>query len=96
MCRNIRMLFNFEPPASEEEIRAAALQYVRKVSGTNKPSKANEERFAHAVDAVACITRELLEGLEARAPRRNRDVETAKAKARSAKRFARPDVTAPR
>jgi hypothetical protein len=95
MCRNIRTLFNFEPPATEEEVRAAALQYVRKVSGTTKPSKANQERFDSAVDAVTAITRELVLGMEARGPTRNREEEAAKAKARSAKRFGR-EAAAPR
>ncbi len=89
MCRNIRILFNFDPPATEEEMRAAALQYVRKVSGTRAPSKSNQASFDRAVDAVARATRELLDGLEVRAPPRHREEEAAKAKARSAKRFAR-------
>jgi hypothetical protein len=91
MCRNIRMLFNFEPPATEDEMRAAALQYVRKVSGTAaKPSKANQARFDQAVEAVARATRELLDGMETQAPARNREVEAARAKVLSAKRFGRP------
>lgn len=88
MCRNIRTLHNFEPAASGEEVRAAALQYVRKVSGSTKPSKANEEIFARAVDEIAHITGHLLEDLVTTAPPKDRDVEAAKAKARSAKRFA--------
>lgn len=87
MCRNIRMLFNFEPPATEEEMRAAALQYVRKVSGTVKPSKANQAQFDRAVEAITAVTRELLGGLETHAAARNREQEAIKAKARSAKRF---------
>jgi hypothetical protein len=92
MCRNIRMLFNFDPPATEEEMRAAALQYVRKVSGTGKPSKANQARFDHAVEAVARATRELLDGMETHAPVKSREEEAARAKARSAKRFGRAPV----
>lgn len=89
MCRNIRLLFNFEPPTTEEEMRAAALQYVRKVSGTRKPSKANEACFDQAVEEVTRATRALLERLETQAPPRHREVEAARAKARSAKRFAK-------
>ncbi|WP_026911997.1 DUF2277 domain-containing protein [Patulibacter minatonensis] len=88
MCRNIRTLHNFEPPASDDEVRAAALQYVRKVSGSTKPSQANEEAFAHAVDEVARITEELLGALVTTAPPKDREVEAAKARARSEKRFA--------
>lgn len=88
MCRNIRTLHNFEPAATDDEIRAAALQYVRKVSGSTKPSQANEAAFAHAVDEVARITEELLDGLVTNAPPKDREVEAAKAKARSEKRFA--------
>lgn len=88
MCRNIRTLHNFEPTASDEEVRAAALQYVRKVSGTAKPSKANEEAFYRAVDEIAHLTGHLLEDLVTSAPPKNREVEAAKAKARSAQRFA--------
>lgn len=87
MCRNIRMLFNFDPPATVEEMRAASLQYVRKVSGTRTPSKANKERFDRAVEEITRITRELLEGMETHAPPHNREEEAMKAKARSAKRF---------
>ena len=88
MCRNIKMLFNFEEPATDEEIRAAALQYVRKVSGFNKPSKANEAAFNAAVDAITLISKNLLNSLETSAPPRNRAEVAAKAKARSAQRFA--------
>lgn len=88
MCRNIRMLLNFDPPATHEEMGAAALQYVRKVSGTRKPSKANATRFDEAVLAITQITKELIEGMETNAPPRDREVEKVKAKARSAKRFA--------
>jgi len=87
MCRNIRVLFNFQPPATEDEMRAAALQYVRKVSGARAPSKANQERFDRAVEEVARATRGLLDGLETQAPARTREVEAARAKLRSAKRF---------
>jgi len=83
MCRNIRTLFNFEPPATEEEIRAASLQFVRKVSGFNKPSKANEAAFLAAVDAIAAISGNLLNSLETSAPPRNRTEEAAKARARA-------------
>ena len=87
MCRNIRPLFNFEPPATDEEIRAAALQYVRKVSGTTKPSQKNQPAFDNAVDAIAAITRVLVASLETTAPPKNREEEAKKAKARSAARF---------
>jgi hypothetical protein len=87
MCRNIRTLHNFQPPASEDEVHAAALQYVRKVSGYAKPSKANEAAFARAVDEVAHATRHLLEALVTQAPPRDRDVEAARARARAAARF---------
>jgi hypothetical protein len=87
MCRNIKTLHNFEPGASSEEIRAAALQYVRKVSGSTKPSKANEEVFMRAVDEIAHITEHLLEDLVTSAPPRDREVEAAKARARAEKRF---------
>ena len=87
MCRNIRTLHNFAPPATEDEIRASALQYVRKVSGSTKPSKANEAAFEHAVDAVAAVTRQLLDELVTTAPPRDREVEAAKAKARAAERY---------
>lgn len=90
MCRNIRTLHNFEPPATEEEVRAAALQYVRKISGTAKPSKANEDVFARAVDEVAAASSRLLAGLVTSAPPRDREVEAARARARAAKRFGAP------
>jgi hypothetical protein len=89
MCRNIRMLFNFEPPATEEEIRAASVQFVRKVSGFTRPSKANEIAFAAAVDDIAAVAKRLLDSLETHAPPRNREEEAAKARARSALRFER-------
>ena len=88
MCRNIRTLHNFDPPATEEEVSAAALQYVRKISGFTKPSRANEEAFAHAVEAVAQASAELLEALSTTAPAKNREAEAAKARARSAQRYA--------
>ena len=88
MCRNIRTLHNFAPPATEEEIRAAALQYVRKVSGQAKPSRANAEVFDRAVDQIAGATAELLDGLVTAAPPRDREREAAKRRARSAARFA--------
>lgn len=90
MCRNIKNLYNFEPPATEEEIRASSLQFVRKLSGFNRPSKANEEAFNHAVETVAQAARELIESLVTTAPPRDREVEAEKARARSAIRFARP------
>jgi hypothetical protein len=87
MCRNIKTLHNFEPPATEEEIRAAAEQYVRKVSGSTKPSKANEAAFLRAIDEVAATTGRLLESLVTTAPPRDREAEAAKARARAAQRF---------
>lgn len=87
MCRNIKTLFNFDPPVTEEETRAAALQYVRKITGFNKPSKANEAAFLAAVDEIAGISIKLLSELETSAPPRNREEEAAKAKARAAERF---------
>ena len=87
MCRNIRTLYNFEPPATEEEIRAASLQFVRKLSGFNKPSRANEEAFDQAIDTVAEAARELLDSLVTTANPRNRDVEARKARERAARRF---------
>jgi hypothetical protein len=87
MCRNIKTLFNFEPPVTDEEIRAASLQFVRKVSGFNKPSKANEAVFLAAVDEIAAVSRKLLNSLETNAAPRNREEEAAKARARSAQRF---------
>ena len=88
MCRNIKPLFNFEPPVNDEEVRAAALQYVRKISGFNKPSKANEVAFYAAVDEIAAASSRLLASLETKAPPREREVEAAKARARSERRFA--------
>jgi hypothetical protein len=88
MCRNIRTLYNFDPPATEEEIRAAAVQYVRKVSGFNQPSRANEEAFEQAVDAVAQASARLLAQLQTSAPLKDREAEAAKARARAAQRFA--------
>jgi hypothetical protein len=88
MCRNIRTLFNFEPPVTDAEIRAAALQFVRKVSGFNRPSKVNEDPFQRAVDDVAHACTRLLAALETQAPPRNREVEAAKARQRAAQRFA--------
>jgi len=87
MCRNIKQLHNFEPPATDDEVQAAALQYVRKISGTTKPSKANEAAFARAVDAVAHISRHLLDELVTAAPPRDRETEAARARARAAQRF---------
>ncbi len=88
MCRNIRILFNFEPPVTEAEIRAASLQFVRKVSGFNKPSKANEPAFLAAVEQIAAISGNLLSSLQTDSPPRNRDEEAAKARARYVQRFA--------
>ena len=88
MCRNIRSLYNFEPPATEEEVRSAALQYVRKISGFTKPSRANEEAFEQAVDAVAEASARLLDQLVTSAPPKDREVEAAKARERAEKRFA--------
>ncbi|GAA1805217.1 DUF2277 domain-containing protein [Nostocoides veronense] len=90
MCRNIRPLNNFEPPATSDEVYAAALQYVRKVAGTTKPSQANQEVFDKAVAEIAHITGHLLEDLVSSAPPKNRDVEAAKARARAAVRYGRP------
>jgi hypothetical protein len=87
MCRNIKTLFNFDPPANDEEVRAASLQFVRKITGFNKPSKANEESFLAAVDEVAAISSRLLQSLETTAPAKNREEEAAKAKARAEVRF---------
>ena len=89
MCRNIKTLHNFEPPATSDEVYAAALQYVRKVSGSTKPSQANEAVFEHAVDAVAAITSELLAALVTTAAPRDREVEAARARARAEARFGR-------
>jgi hypothetical protein len=88
MCRNIKMLFNFDPPVTPEEVKAASLQFVRKISGFNKPSKANEEAFQAAIDAIAGVSMELLCSLETNAPAKNREEEAARLKARSEKRFA--------
>jgi hypothetical protein len=90
MCRNIRNLYNFKPPATDEEILASSLQFVRKLSGSNRPSKANEEAFNRAVEAVSKAARELIDSLVTAAPPRDREVEAEKARARSAIRFARP------
>jgi hypothetical protein len=87
MCRNIKNLFNFDPPVTDEEIRAASLQFVRKISGFNKPSKANEAAFVGAIDEVAAAAGRLLYALETTAPPKNREEEAAKARARSAERF---------
>ncbi len=87
MCRNIKTLFNFDPPVTAEEVRAASLQFVRKISGFNKPSKANEDSFLAAVDEIAGISSRLLRSLETNAPPKNREEEAAKAKARAAERF---------
>jgi hypothetical protein len=87
MCRNIRNLFNFDPPVSEDEVRAASLQFVRKISGFNKPSKSNEAAFNAAIEEVAAVSTRLLRSLETSAPPKNREEEAAKAKARAAERF---------
>jgi len=87
VCRNIKTLFNFEPPVTDEEIHAASLQFVRKVTGFNKPSKANETAFVAAVERIAEVSRDLLASLETTAPPRNREEEAAKARARAAQRF---------
>jgi len=89
VCRNIKTLFNFEPPVTDEEIRAASLQFVRKVSGFNKPSKANEAAFLAAIEEIATVSRNLLSSLETTAPPRTREEEAAKARARAAQRFSR-------
>jgi hypothetical protein len=89
MCRNIRPLFNFEPPVTDDEVRAASLQFVRKISGFTRPSKANEQAFDRAVDEVAAAARTLMESLVTTAPARDREIEAAKAKARSAERYGR-------
>ena len=88
MCRNIKTLFNFEPPVTDNEVRAASLQFVRKITGFNKPSKANEHAFHAAIDEIAAISNRLLRSLETTAPPKNREEEAAKAKARAAERFA--------
>jgi len=92
MCRNIKTLFNFEPPANEDEVRAASLQFVRKISGFNRPSKANEPAFQFAVDEVAAVSMRLLQSLETTAPPKNREEEAEKAKARAAIRFGAESV----
>jgi len=88
MCRNIRMLFNFAPPVTDDEIRAASLQFVRKISGFNKPSRSNEPAFLAAVDDIAAISAKLLSSLETKAPPRDREVEAAKARERTVQRYA--------
>ena len=88
MCRNIRNLYNFKPPATDEEIHASSLQFVRKLSGSNRPPKANEEAFNRAVEAVSHAARELIDSLVTTAPPRDREVEAAKARARAAERYA--------
>jgi len=90
MCRNIKMLFNFDPPVTPEEIQAASLQFVRKISGFNKPSKANEEAFLSAIAAINSVSAKLLSSLEANSPPKNREEEAARLKARSVKRFGAP------
>ena len=92
MCRNIKMLFNFDPPVTTDEIHAASLQFVRKISGFNKPSKANEEAFLSASDAISIVSTKLLNSLETNSPARNRDEEAVRLKARSAKRFSDRNV----
>ena len=87
MCRNIKILFNFDPPVTDDEVRAASLQFVRKITGFNKPSKTNEAAFGAAVDEIVGISRRLLHSLDTSAPPKNREEEAAKAKARSAERF---------
>jgi hypothetical protein len=87
MCRNIKTLFNYDPPVTDEEVHAASLQFVRKITGFNKPSKANEEAFLAAIDEVAAVSSRLLRSLETTAPPKNREEEAIKAKARSAERF---------
>jgi hypothetical protein len=93
MCRNIKTLHNFQPPATDEEIRASALQFVRKLSGCSRPSKANQLAFSRAVDQVAQVAHELLDSLVTSAPPRDRDVEASKARARAAERFRSPDAS---
>ena len=88
MCRNIKTLFNFDPPVTGEEVRAASLQFVRKITGFNKPSKANEAAFLAAIDEIAGVSARLLQALDTNAPPKNRDEEAAKAKARAAERFS--------
>ncbi len=88
MCRNIKTLFNFDPPVTDEEVRAASLQFVRKITGFNKPSKANEAAFLAAIDEIASVSARLLQTLDTNAPPKNREEEAAKAKARAAERFS--------
>jgi hypothetical protein len=88
VCRNIRTLFNFEPPVTDEEVRSAALQFVRKLSGFHRPSKSNEPAFAEAIDGIARVSRKLLDSLETNAPPRNREEVAARARARAARRFS--------
>jgi hypothetical protein len=95
MCRNIRPLFNFEPPATDDEVHAAALQYVRKVSGTRKPSGHNADPFERAVAAIALVTRRLVDALETTAPPKNRELEATKARARSAHRYGEARLAGP-
>lgn len=90
MCRNIRPLFNFDPPATDDEVRAASIQFVRKISGFTAPSKANEAAFNEAVDGIFKVARTMVDDLETNAPKKNREEEAAKAKARAAERYARP------
>ena len=90
MCRNIRPLFNFDPPVTDDEVRAASLQFIRKISGFTKPSKANEEAFDRAVEEVSAAARRLMDSLVTSAPSRDREVEAAKARARAAERYNRP------
>jgi hypothetical protein len=92
MCRNIKTLFNFDPPVTGDEVRAASLQFVRKITGFNKPSKANEESFLSAVEEIAAISSRLLHSLDTSAPAKNREEEAAKAKARAAERFAKESL----
>jgi hypothetical protein len=87
MCRNIKILFNFDPPVTDEEVRAASLQFVRKITGFNKPSKANEAAFLAAIDEIAAVSARLLQSLDTNAPPKNREEEAAKARARAAERF---------
>jgi len=96
MCRNIRILFNFKPPVTDDEVRAASLQFVRKITGFSKPSKANEASFQAAVEEIAMVSYRLLHSLETTAPPKNREEEAAKAKARSAQRFGAADRPAAR
>jgi hypothetical protein len=93
MCRNIKTLHNFQPPATDEEIRASALQFVRKLSGCSRPSKANQLAFTHAVDQVAQAAHELLDSLVTHAPPRDREVEASRARTRAAERFRSPDAS---